>query len=472
VQYLLRLLFLAALVPACDRTPSTLLKERSIAVPRDATVELSAESVDALFAFARPVTAGSLVSTAQLEEALGFAPLSAEAWKKRGVDPSGPALFFCDAAACAFRPGGTWMLGDGELPAKIGDETWVVADRTNRVLVWGPGDEDALQTVVARWRSPEATRPPSSGADVAGMVNPAPLLERWELTSPRARTLVERATRQTKQIDFSAEVGDDAIDLTLDVVGEPGEPRFVDELGVPREKLRRVAGLVDSGVLGVVRLSADPERLWALGRSLLSADQRSQLDELLETLHTEAALDLQTALLDNVTGHIVVVAYGVDGDGSKSAAQWATLGGTREAVLIPIADPLPIRRLMDAWTQLSQGKLHVQETAGDHLQWAWLEEGELLWSVIVAEDYVVFVDSSVALEHAEQWETRPAPLSESLVKRGVDDLLDDAPRSGAYLDLAALRAIFGDRFGGWFPTVDAVTLVEDRSTRIRVLVGD
>lgn len=462
------LLICVALLASCDRKPTSVLEpDEPIRIPSDATFEVTSRDLPAMLAFARPLLAGGGGAdlSRRLEGALGFSPTDASAWVERGVDPNKPVTAFCDPTACALRVQGRWTAPDATLE--------VVEDDPYRVLVWGVWEPDTLDRLLSRWRDPAKTHAPTLSTDVSGRVDLRAALQGWDLTRPRARALVRRATEQSTAIEFSATVGDGALEVTLDVQDDPGEPRFVDELGEPRADLPRVAGLVDAGVLAVVRLSADPNMLWALGRSLLSAEQRGELDALGDTLRAEASVDLQSAILDNVTGHVVVVSYGLDGEPPTGITDWVTLKATRDAVLVPIADPTPVRRLFDAWTQLSKGRLHVQEARGERLQWAWVEDGELRWSALVGRDYVLFVDSSVALRHASRWQNQPEPLSRSLRDRGVDTLLEARSRSGLYLDLAALRAVSEGGLASWFPTIDAVTLIEDRSgTRLRLSLSE
>ena len=65
-----------------------------------------------------------------------------------------------------------------------------------------------------------------------------------------------------------------------------------------------------------------------------------------------------------------------------------------------LADRKPLRRLFDAWTQLSRGKLHVQRATGETLEWAWIDDGELRWTVVLG--VVVVVGDVELIEKREQ----------------------------------------------------------------------
>jgi hypothetical protein len=139
-------------------------------------------------------------------------------------------------------------------------------------------------------------------------------------------------------------------------------------------------------------------------------------------------------------------------------ADWLSLRATNEAVWIPMRETSDVRRLLNAWTQLSEGKLRVQAATDDRLEWAWVEDGVLEWTVMLRDDGIVVVDSSVALDHVRKWETEGGRLAEVLVARGVDEMLEGADRSGAYLDFAALRSL-GEPFVDIARGFDAASVV-------------
>lgn len=419
LQYLAVALSLCCM--GCDRTT---LPSGPIGVPSDANLLVSAPSLSAL-----------------RQMATLLEPLDVAA--DRG-DEDQPAWFACAPDVCLLRRAATADL-------KQRDDRWNVPDGDGSLVVWGAPDKEALRAAMTHWATGVA---PSAGW--TGFIEPRTVLERWKPTNPRAKELVERATFQAGRIDFTMKTRETTLDAQLRMQPVPGEPVFVDDLGAPRGDAPSVAGLTDAGMLGMVRLSADPHKIWALLRSVLAADQRQALDDLLDALASQAALDVEKQVIDGLSGHVFVIAYGLSDLKNPTLADWLTLGATSEAVLIGVRDRTAIRRALDAWTQLSEGRLQVQSTGPDKQEWAWFEDDEIRWTAMLGRDYVLVVDSSVALDHARSWEHTPVALADVLKSRGVDELLEGPRRSGIYVDVAALRTIVGDAVDDVIPGLQAI----------------
>lgn len=367
-------------------------------------------------------------------------------------DETKPAWAFCEGSVCAVHTATKTKKRTRR------EDAWLVPDGDGTLLVWGIDDPEALDARLESWR---AFSPPADATDgtLRGSVDPDLLLKNWKPQNERSKELVERVTSLTGAVEFSMQSDDQKVDLTLKLLKNPGEPKFVASLGEARAPIPFTAGLLDDEVVGAIRISADPSRLWKLGRSVLSAPRRGELDEFLATLKEEAALDLEKVVVENMQGHILLVIYDIVGE-PKTPADWLSLGATNEAVLIPLTQRRPVRRAFDAWTQLSKGRLHVRSADAERLQWAWIEEGELRWTAILGDDWLLFVDSQVSLDRARRWMAKPAELRSVLADRNVDELLNGTSRSGVYVDLARLRPMFGDQLDEIFPGLKTVTLVD------------
>lgn len=311
--------------------------------------------------------------------------------------------------------------------------------------------------------------PPHQGTAFHGAFEPASWLLQKQ-TGGQARVILERLAHQTGRVHFLANYNAETHKLAIHLRthGSPGEPMLVPNLGEPHGELPTVRGLIKPGVLGVVRLSAEPDQFFNLIRSGLPADQRLALDKLFAGLDAELKIDVKNDLIKNLKGHAVIVMYGIENrlftaDNFRLADVFQ-LKATREAILLPIQDREAMERLLNVMTQLSRGNLRRQAIR-DSIQYAWLPDGALEWALILNNDYLVIVDSAVAVDHALAYE-RSAPLHSSMLSDlGIEALFNNISRSGFYIDVVALSNIFAESgypvVSAWLRPFQAVVLTTD-----------
>ena len=259
----------------------------------------------------------------------------------------------------------------------------------------------------------------------------------------QAQVIWQRMVAQMGPLAASAGYDPMRGEIELNIVSQTDvtQPAFVTSMGVARGELPVVGGLVDAGVLGVLRLSASPQNFYALVRSLMPASDRKDLDLWLKDVSKVLNLDVMSDLVTNLKGHAVIVVYGFDPaafspTNKNMMADFFSLDATREAVLLPIESGERLRNVLDAVTTLSDGKLNRQ-TVGDTVQYAWIEEGNLNWAIIVAADYAIVVDSTAAFDHAVIYARSARPLPKGMKDLGLDQLFD-GNRSSLYMDSGAL----------------------------------
>ncbi|MFU8803810.1 MAG: hypothetical protein ACNA8W_08395 [Bradymonadaceae bacterium] len=262
-----------------------------------------------------------------------------------------------------------------------------------------------------------------------------------------AKLLLEGLVRQMGAVHFAAHFEPEGRRLRIELFtpGEAGEPVAITSLGEAEGQPPRVGGLVRPGVLGVVRLSVDPEALYNLIRSTLPAAQRSELEQFWKDMATELKVDVRHDVIGNIQGHVLVVVYGFEdrvlsADNPHLMADLFQLKATREAVLIPIMSRELLEPILDVATQLSRGNLRRQ-VIRHTIQYAWIPDGSLEWALILNDDYILFVDSAVAFDHAIAWERSPRSLDDSLREVGLARILEE-DRSGFYVDLTTLSNLF------------------------------
>lgn len=241
---------------------------------------------------------------------------------------------------------------------------------------------------------------------------------------------------------------DETARLEVAMPGNSRAPEMVPELGGADGELPPMGGLIEPGVLSVARLSVDPEQLYALASSAMPAERRNNLGATLERLDEDLRIDVESDVLENLRGHAMLVAYGLEREAFESdETPWflelVKLQATREAILMPIRDREPLEQVLDGWTTLSKSKLSRQR-AGQTLQYAWLEEGELQWAFILSDKYLIFVDSAAAFEHAVAYEERARPLGEEFEEHGLTRLVDGQHQAGLFVDTATLTDLLAE----------------------------
>lgn len=262
----------------------------------------------------------------------------------------------------------------------------------------------------------------------------------------RAAFLRDMVAEQVGEIFWAIQFDDDA-KMTLDLLtpGQPEVPVAVADLGEARGDLPDLGGLARPGVPAILRFSADPERLVALLRSTLSVDDRNRFDESLQLLREDLRIDVEADVIDNLTGQVAVVIYGLEDrffelEGMELIAGLTRLDLTREAVLLPFEDRERMEAILNAWTQMSRGNLRRQ-VIRHTIQYAWFDDGVLKWAVILTDEHLLILDSGVAFGYASSWERSPQPFSGVFEDRGVGTMLEARRGLAAYLDLTTLRSI-------------------------------
>ena len=302
------------------------------------------------------------------------------------------------------------------------------------------------------------------------VARPGPWLARYPASSMLASDLLTRMTRQSGRVGVVGRLElSGAIRLRVLTSLDMGAPSVVDGLGRARGPLPRLGGLIEPGVLGVLRVSLDPVAAFELMRSGLAASERDQLEALFTALERDFALDVERAVVSNLIGHAVVVVYGLtlpdEPPASFTAFALELLAGnlTHEAVFVPIEDRDRLALFLDALTQISRGRL-ARQRRDDVLEYAWFDaRGALRGGALLTPTHLVLVDSAVAFNHAASHARAPTDLAPSLSRLGLDRLLEGDERSGLYVDVDALETLLrpGDLevMGEWLAPLDRLTLV-------------
>ncbi|MFP4597938.1 MAG: hypothetical protein ACLFVJ_06790 [Persicimonas sp.] len=290
--------------------------------------------------------------------------------------------------------------------------------------------------------------------ELVGVIRPAAWLAGGQNSGKdrqaHAQVLRERLLGQIGPVGFAASSVslDESASLRVLTPGNPGSPVMLSNLGKAEGDIPPLGGLIEPGVLGVARLSVSPQSLYDLLVSSLPAQRRQELGTFWDELDRELRVNFQRDILDNIRGHAVVVAYGLDRRSLESSqAHWLLevlmLEATREALLIPIKEREPLEQVLNGLTTVSKGKL-TRQAVGHTLQYAWFEDDELKWALILSDEHVIFVDSAVAFEHAGGFEKRARPLGARFEQMGITRLFEEEHEAGLYLDTASLKDILDE----------------------------
>jgi hypothetical protein len=256
-----------------------------------------------------------------------------------------------------------------------------------------------------------------------------------------ARQIRERLANQLGPTGLRAGVDGDTSTLSVTIRSRStaGEPMVVSSLGQADGKIPPLGGLVEPGVLGMARLSVDPQSTYRLLRSTLPAGKRRQLDAFWRQLRKQLLIDGPDKLLDHFTGHAFVVFYGMGSatlgeDGGPIWRRILTLQTTREIVMLPIESREKLEQFLDKMTQISRGRLS-RESGEHHVQYAWFDDGSLAWALLLGDGHLMVVDSPTSLDKALAYERRGGTLGdETRQQMGLRPLLENNGRSGLYLD--------------------------------------
>ncbi|TXD36101.1 hypothetical protein FRC98_13325 [Lujinxingia vulgaris] len=299
----------------------------------------------------------------------------------------------------------------------------------------------------------------------------------------QAGVLAQRMARELGWVHLRA--GLDAtrrkVELEVGTPGVSGVATSIEDLGEAAGDIPPVGGLVRPGVLGAVRISASPERFVEFVRGTLSAEDRQRLDQWIEELNEELRVDVMGDVVGQLTGQALVVIYGLESsffeqEGIAALATLVRLKSTRDAVLLPIKERRPVEDMLNSLTQVSRGKLQRQ-VIRHMIQYAWIEDGELKWALILGDDHVLLVDSAVAFDHANRWERSPQTEGGLMEGRELEGMLAGRSGGGIYVELGALRGIFEEKgpedLARWLEPFEAVKVragVGDRVDRAQVVL--
>ncbi len=241
-----------------------------------------------------------------------------------------------------------------------------------------------------------------------------------------------------------------------------------------------LGALIEPGVLGVLRLSIQPEEFFSMLRFGLPPEQRDEIDALFKKLEDEFSLDAREAVLKNLSGHVLVILYGLElqafeADPVKFVRDLFMLQATREAIYLPIEDSQKMARFLDAMTQLSRNKLQRQNV-GETLQYAWMEDGALSWAIVLHEDYMMLIDSTAAFDHAMRHVRNPKEIAPGLAKMGLSKLLANQRQVGLYLDASSILTVLPEdskQARAWLSPIKSLMMHADvtdktRTTRIEL----
>ncbi len=355
-------------------------------------------------------------------------------------------------------------------------QSWASSDERRMARGWSLDDtseayDEAIWTLdEGQSRQIDARQEELSSGLVHGVVDSGLFLDRLS-GEGRAGFLLDHLAEQMGELYWSVSSGesDESWRVELYAPGRIDMPVAVGDLGEARGDLPDIGGLARAGAPAVLRLSVEPERFIELVRSTLEVEERQRLDDTLSTLQNELVVDVEDDVIDNLTGQIAVVVFGLEdaffeATGIGLVASLARLESTREAVVVPIEDRERMEQVLDAFTQLSRGGLRRQ--AMEHtIQYAWFDDGALEWAVILSDDHLVFVDSMVAFDHVGSWERSPSRLDATLSDRGVGEMMDGTRGLALYLDVATVRGILKE--GGdeelvkWLEPFEALRIETD-----------
>jgi len=280
-----------------------------------------------------------------------------------------------------------------------------------------------------------------------GYADPGPWLEQLPAEG-QAATIRTRLARQIGPTGFHIALDPTRNQLRIDLRNRSvsGEPTVVADMGEASGERPPLGGLVEPGVLGVLRFAVGPERVYRALESTLPAERREQLEVFWGRARRQLLVDGPEAILEHFTGHAAVVLYGLAAErlgesnleGLRSIFE---LRATREVVLLQIESRDEVERLLDKLTQITRGRLSRQRS--EHtVQYIWLEEGSLEWALLLGDEYVMFVDSATALQKATRYERVGRPLTDREVETmRIGPLLEGRQRSGLFLDTGILAGL-------------------------------
>lgn len=320
----------------------------------------------------------------------------------------------------------------------------------------------------------------SDRTHVAALLEPGPWLTELG-TDDHARAIMTRLAHQVgpTAIAVESDSSEQTVEFEIRSRADPDEPVVVEKMGHAEGELPPLGGLVEPGVLGVLHLSVDPNAVYRVLRSTLPAPRREELDAFWRQTRQKLNIHGPEAILENLTGHAVVVFYGLEleegrfeGSSSEILRDVFELRTTREVVLLPIRSRKRLERLLDKLTQVTRGRLSRQKS-GHSVEYAWFDDGTLEWALILQDEHLLFVDSATSNAKASQYERRGRPLSESeLEEMRLSELFTNPERSGLFLDTGALANLLHEnnfeRAARWLRPLESLELTTGMEKEISV----
>ncbi|WP_230470156.1 hypothetical protein [Lujinxingia vulgaris] len=410
-------------------------------------------------------------------------------WREPGVEVEAPSALWGMEARAHEVEGARRALRLHDAQGEL--QGWAVVDARRWAVGWFVEDkpktrlDEVVLALGERSLEVEGHRrflTTSQARPISAMISAGRLAEGLS-GKGQAGVLAQRMARELGWVHLRA--GLDAtrrqVELEVGTPGVRGVATSIEDLGEAAGDLPPVGGLVRPGVLGAVRISASPERFVEFVRATLSADDRLRLDQWIEELDEELRVDVMGDVIGQLTGQALVVIYGLESsffeqEGIEALAAVVRLKSTRDAVLLPIKERRPVEDMLNSLTQVSRGKLQRQ-VIRHMIQYAWIEDGELKWALILGDDHVLLVDSAVAFDHANRWERSPQTEGDLMEGRGIDAMLAGRSGGGIYVELGALRGIFEEKgpeeLARWLTPFEAVKVragVGERVDRAEVVL--
>lgn len=325
----------------------------------------------------------------------------------------------------------------------------------------------------------------SERAHVAALLAPGPWLAELG-TDDHARAIMTRLAHQVgpTAVAVESDSSEQTVEFEVRSRADPDEPVVVEKIGNAEGELPPLGGLVEPGVLGVLHLSVDPNAVYRVLRSTLPAPRREELDAFWRQTRQKLNIHGPEAILENLTGHAVVVFYGLElGEGRLEGSTGEILRdvfelqATREVVLLPIRSRKRLERLLDKLTQVTRGRLSRQKS-GHSVEYAWFDDGTLEWALILQDEHLLFVDSATSNAKASQYERQGRPLSASELKEmRLSELFSDPKRSGLFLDTGALANLLHEngferqaKWLGPFESLEITTGMEGETSHSRLVL--
>ena len=286
--------------------------------------------------------------TARAIVALGFDPLDAEGWKRAGVDPNGPVGFFAgehDRMQLVFRAtdgqkahdtAQGWLARSGsavQLDCGAAGALYRCGDGAN---AWAPAS-DATHSLWARMEK-----------DLTSEVRSMGVLGYAPLDVGPAQVALHASANKFRAAWLGLTFAPERFILRAGFRGD--NATRAGDLFKPRQG-KSLLGL-GAGAYSVWRGTFSPDRLWALAQKQLGP----QLEQGTQLALAVTGIDIEKALVNNLTGEVLVVNYRAPKLGPDGKPR--PLGDrTGAAVVIGTMDDQETRKLADRLGELGSGAL-------------------------------------------------------------------------------------------------------------------